>query len=245
MLVTGGGTGIGLAISSAFLADGAAVAIGQRTEREARAAERRLGDKGGKAIGIAADLATAEGCRQLVAGSAEALGGLDVVVSNAAITGSAAIAPFSEFDDELLDLIIDVNLKAPFRIAREAVRHMRRGGVIVNISSVGGTAAQENAAAYCASKGGLDMLTTALAIELASRRIRVVGVAPGNILTGRSRGADQTRVDEKLDRYARITPIGRRGRPEDIAEAVVYLASDRASFVTGATLRVDGGLLAY
>lgn len=245
VLVTGGGTGIGLGISKAFLADGASIVVGQRTEGEARAAEARLAGRGRNVTGVGADLASPEGCRQLVAWAVEALGGLDVLVNCAAITGAGAIGPFSEFDDELLDLIIDVNLKAPFRVAREAVAHMGRSGVIVNISSVGGSAAQENASAYCASKGGLDMLTKTLALELASRGIRVVGVAPGDILTGRSRGADRTRSVDQLHRYARTTPIGRRGRPQDIAEAVLYLTSERASFVTGETLRVDGGFLTY
>lgn len=245
VLVTGGGTGIGWAISSAFAAQGAFVAIGQRTEREAKAAEARLRARGGKAFGVGADLASAEGCHQLLVRAAEALGGLDVVVNNAALTGSPALAPFADFDDDLLDLVIDVNLKAPFRVARDALPYMGPGGVIVNISSVGGFASQQDAAAYCASKGGLEMLTKALAIELASRRIRVVGVAPGDIATARARAADRMRATSNIGRFSRTTPIGRRGRPEDIANAAVYLASDKASFVTGTTMVVDGGWLAY
>lgn len=245
VLVTGGGTGIGWAISRAFAAQGASVVIGQRSERKARAAAARLHARGDAAFGVGADLGSAEGCSHLVASAVEAVGGLDVVVNNAAISGPAALAPLTEVDDATLDRIIDVNLKAPFRIAREAVAHMGRGGVIVNISSVGGFAAQQHAAAYCASKGGLEMLTKSLAIDLVSRGIRVVGVAPGDIGTSRARAADHARLGLAGCTFVRTNPVGRRGRAEDVAAAVVFLASPSASFITGTTLVVDGGRLAY
>jgi NAD(P)-dependent dehydrogenase (short-subunit alcohol dehydrogenase family) len=115
----------------------------------------------------------------------------------------------------------------------------------VNIGSVGGLAGQEHAAAYCASKGGLELLTKAAALELADRGIRVVGIAPGDIANRTSAGAAEHRAAADLTRYARRAPVGRRGRPEDIAAAVLFAASDAAGFVTGTTIIVDGGMLAY
>jgi NAD(P)-dependent dehydrogenase (short-subunit alcohol dehydrogenase family) len=153
--------------------------------------------------------------------------------------------PLEECDDQMIDTVIDVNLKAPIRLAREAVRHMQRGSVIVHVGSVGGLAAQYQAAAYSASKAGLEMLTRALALELAERGIRVVGVAPGDIKTYRDAGAHQARNSEGFKRYGRVNPLSRRGRPEDVAQAVSFLVSPSAAYITGTTLVVDGGRLTY
>ncbi len=215
--------------------------VGQSTQQRADRAARRIHG----AIGIGADLASGDECRRLVEEAVAALGGLDVLVSNAAVTGAAAIMPLDELDDARLDRIIDVNLKAPIRLARAAMPHMRRGGVIVNVSSVGGLAAQYRAVAYSASKGGLEVATRALALEAAERGIRVVSVAPGDIVTGRDAAATEARSGASFEAYRRQNPLGRRGRPKDIAQGVAFLVSDAAGYITGTTVVIDGGRLAY
>ena len=173
------------------------------------------------------------------------LGGLDVLVNNAAVSGAPVLAPLVDTGDALLDRVVDVNLKAPFRLIRDAAAHLPRGGVVVNIGSVGGFAAQEHAAAYCITKGGLELLTRAAAIELAERGIRVVGVAPGDIATARSDAAAERRSETGLSRYARDSPLGRQGTPAEVAGTVLFAASDTAAYITGTTIVVDGGRLAY
>jgi NAD(P)-dependent dehydrogenase (short-subunit alcohol dehydrogenase family) len=245
VVITGGATGIGWGISEAFAELGAELLIAQKTLREAEAGADKLARRGYVAHAVEADVGTSVGARALGQAAKGLLGRVDVLVNNAAASGIGVMQPFERFEDELLDTIIDVNLKGPFRCSREVLPQMRRGSTIVNISSVGAYAAQYHAAAYCASKSGLVMLTKALAIELAEKGVRVVGVAPGDIHTGRSRAAVQYWADQQPAEYSRINPIGRRGRPGDIAQAVVFLASEAASFVTGTTLVVDGGRLAY
>lgn len=246
VLVTGGGTGIGAAISSAFLTTGALVVIGQSTpERAERAIEglREAWVSSDQIHGVGVDISTAKGCQQLVDQAVALLGHLDIVVNNAALSGTPVLVPFTDTGDELLDRVIDVNLKAPFRVARNALPYLSENAVILNIGSVGGFAAQDHAAAYCASKGGLEMLTKAMALELAPKGIRVVGVAPGDIATTTSSEAARTRTEANLTARHR-SPLGRRGHAEEIASVVLFASSPAASYVTGSTIVVDGGWLA-
>ncbi len=178
------------------------------------------------------------------------LGPLDVMINNAALTGkSLELRPFMEETDEHWRNVLDINLTGAFIGTQEAARRMidsGAGGSIINISSVAQFAAQEGASAYCASKAGLDGLTKSAAIELAAHDIRVNSIAPGDVHTEQS---DQPREDAvergATGKFFRDTPLDRRGTPEEIGRVAVFLASDEASFVTGATWLVDGGFLSY
>jgi NAD(P)-dependent dehydrogenase (short-subunit alcohol dehydrogenase family) len=243
-LVTGGGTGIGAGITRGLAQRGVTVVVGQSSEQRALAAAARFAAKGLAVSGVGADLATAEGCRRAVGAVIDRYGRIDILVNNAAITGPQAVTPFLRVTDDQLDRIIDVNLKAPFRCARLAADDMqkRSAGVIVNISSVGAYAAQFGAAAYVATKSALVGLTRGLALDLAPMGIRVVGVAPGDIDLAPGGPRPAPIPETWRERY---TPLGRRGAPADIAAAVAFLCSEDASFITGETLVVDGGWLAY
>ena len=178
------------------------------------------------------------------------LGPVDVMINNAALTGkSLELRPFMEETDEHWRNVLDINLTGAFIATQEAARRMidsGAGGSIINISSVAQFAAQEGASAYCAGKAGLDGLTKSAAIELAAHGIRVNSIAPGDIHTEQS---DQPREDAvergATGKFFRDTPLDRRGTPEEIGRVAVFLASDEASFVTGATWLVDGGFLSY
>ncbi len=242
-IITGGGTGIGKGIAKCFSQEGARLMLAQR---RLEVAERAAGELGARAM--ACDVSSPSQVRKMIDETLRHYGQIDILVNNAAITGMPALTPFLECSEETWDTILDVNLKGTFLCSQLAARHMvsRGQGVILNISSVGAFAAQQWAAAYCASKGGMEGLTKAMALELAPHGIRVVGIAPGDIVVEKNQQQRQEMVAIGIDRtYARKTPLARRGLPEEIGGAAVFLASDDASFVHGATLIVDGGFLSY
>jgi len=247
-LVTGGGTGIGAAITAHLADAGAVVVLGQSTQTKADAAAAELGSGSRTITGVGANLATAEACRRIVATVLERYGRIDILVNNAGVTGAPATGAFLEFSDELLDTVIDVNLKAAFRCGREAARDMatRGSGVIVNVSSVAAYAAQLDASAYVASKAGMVGLTRGMAFELAPLGIRAVCIAPGDIVVnGSATAASGPSTPPSTQRWLRDTPLGRRGKPDDVAAVVAFLCSDAAGFITGETILVDGGWLSY
>lgn len=246
-IVTGGGTGIGFGTARVLARYGARLVLAQKGVAVAQEAARSL--EGAEVLCVETDVARRASVDSMVQAAMERFGRIDILVNNAAVTGLAAVAAFLDCPESKLDEILDVNLKGAFHCAQAVARQMvraGRGGAIVNISSVGAFAAQELASVYCASKAGLAALTQALAVELAPHGIRVNAVAPGDIETRAS--ADivaELKSAGATGRYLRVTPLGRRGRPEEIGEAVAFLASDAASFITGTTLVVDGGFLAY
>jgi 3-oxoacyl-[acyl-carrier protein] reductase len=238
-VVTGASRGIGRAVALELAGQGARVAVNHRASHD-QAAETvdLIRAAGGEAVAIAADVSSFEQARSLIEGAIEAFGGIDILVNNAGTTRDMLLMQMKEAD---WDTVIDTNLKSVFNCCKAAIRPMlraRKGGRIINISSVSGLAGQVGQANYSASKAGVIGFTYALAKEVGSRQITVNAIAPGYIPTVLTSDLSQ----EVQDAILQLTPLGRFGKPEDIAHAVAFLASDRAAYITGITLRVDGGL---
>lgn len=247
-IVTGGGTGIGRAIAVRFAAEGASLMIAQRRADKAEEAAAEIRANGALAASMGIDIRSRGQVEELVRRTIAIYGRLDILVNNAGITGMAAISPFLESSEEFVDDIVDVNLKGTFYCSQEAARAMaaREGGVIIHISSVAAVAAQEGASIYCASKAALSGLTRAMALELSPLGIRVNCLLPGDIMIETNQAiAEEMKQQNVSGKYFRRIPAGRRGRPDEVAGAAVFLASDDATYIQGATLVVDGGFLIY
>lgn len=243
IVVTGGGRGIGQSIAAAFVKAGARVAIIGRDQERLAATAKELSENGpGKAFAFAADIAD-EGVMNALAGRLhDELGTADVLVNNAGINPwyrKAENTPLAEWR-----MIIDVNLTAAFHCCQLFGRPMldRKSGSIINMSSVAGHVGLARSAAYNAAKGGLELLTKSLAIDWADRNVRVNTVAPGYVETDLTAG--QRRNAELAGKVIAHTPLGRYAMPEEITGACLFLASPAASYITGQSIRVDGGFTA-
>jgi len=240
-LVTGSSKGIGRAIVERVAQDGADVVINYNSDpRGAQEAVKSAQAHGVRAIAIQADLGAVSGVRALVAQAIAQMGRLDVLVNNAGVEKHAA---FWDVTEEDYDRVLDVNLKGVFFTTQAFVEHLRREGRrgrIVNISSVHEELPFPNFAAYCASKGGLKMLTRNLAVELGPLGITINSIAPGAIATPINTAL--LNDPAKLRSLTEQIPLGRLGRPEDVSGLASFLASDEAQYVTGSTYVVDGGL---
>lgn len=242
-IVTGGATNIGRAITENFLARGGRVVVGQPEPAVAAPLVERYGDR---VIPLRVDVGDPQQCVAFINDAVRALGGLDVLVNNAAITGAPAIAALADLTPAEFSRLVAVNVGGVVFCSQAAVPHLRAagGGVIIHISSINAFRPQRGAMVYAATKAAVSSLAQSMGKELAEDRIRVVAVAPGDI-----------RVDTSARQLAEMaghgvgsdvvnqTPLG-PGVPADIAETVAFLCSDRARFVTGTTWVVDGGLLA-
>ena len=239
-LVTGGTRGIGLACVEALADAGAQVCFTGRSEAEGLAAEADLRSRGWSCTFRTSDVASSEGVRDLVGFVVERFGTIDILINNA---GIARHCPSVDCDDATWAEVIDINLSGVFRCCREAARHMLKTGrgSIVNVGSISGFIANipQNQAAYNASKSAVHMLTKSLASEYAGRNIRVNAVAPGYIETAMTRGGLDD--PEWAPVWLAMTPMGRVGRPEEVALPVLFLASAASSYMTGAILTIDGG----
>ena len=241
-IVMGAATGIGQAIAIRFAREGASVVIdyvgGPETPNRT---EEAIMTAGGKTIAVEADVSNSAQVQNLIENAIKAFGRLDIVVNNAGIEKKAAFVDYSLAD---LQKILAVNLIGPFLVSQAAARQMilqGQGGRIINISSVHEDLPMPTNAAYCASKGGLRMLTRTIAVELAKNNITVNNIGPGAVYTPIDADIEaQPEVEKAL--MGEI-PLNRWGKPEEIAGLALYLASDEAAYVTGSTYFIDGGML--
>jgi NAD(P)-dependent dehydrogenase (short-subunit alcohol dehydrogenase family) len=248
VLITGGSRGIGFGIAQAFLDAGARVAINGRTEQSVSTAIEKLGS-GERLLAAPGDIGKVAGCELAVKTAIDALGGLDILVNSAGI-GSGR--PLAECDEEMYDRHADVNLKGLFFCCRAAMPELRKSkGNIVNISSDAGLMGCARITVYCGLKAGVVNMTRAMALEVAPE-VRVNCVCPGYVDTDMIRrdwferiGKDDPATGAALEQGAiDYAPLKRLGTPADIAHGVLYLASEKASFVTGVALPIDGGTTA-
>jgi NAD(P)-dependent dehydrogenase (short-subunit alcohol dehydrogenase family) len=245
-LITGGGTGIGGAIALAFSREGASVTVAGRRPEKLREVVSEIEKQGGQALAVSCDVTQAKDAERSVQETVARFGRLDVLVNNA---GAVHISTVESIPEQEWDRIMLVNLKGPFLMSRAALPELRKagGGSIINIGSIVGLVGMKGRAAYTASKGGVTQLTKAMAMDHAHEKIRVNCICPALVETELIRdvfGSGPEREAVRRSRIAQI-PLGRIGRPEDVANMAVFLASKESSWMTGVAIPLDGGLTAY
>ena len=249
VLVTGGALGIGRGLVGAFAREGGAVAIADLNAEAAHSLAGEISASGGRAVATVGDVSRAGDAQRMVAETVAAFGRLDVLVNNAGIQPVDWYFRIEDTPEEVWDRILGVNLKGVFLMSKYAIPEIRRAGrgVVINMASVQGLQSMPKVPSYAASKGGILSLTRNMALDYAPEGIRVVAICPGTIdsemvrVAARAEGGDE---EANVRRYGAFHPLGRIGQPDDIAQAMLFLASDRASFITGEYLTVDGGFLA-
>lgn len=244
-LITGGGTGIGAGIAAAMCREGAALVLaGRRPEPLASTADN-LRAEGARVLTVTADVSDPAGAERMVAEALDAFCRLDVLINNAGTVGWHG--PLAEMPLEEWDRVVNTNLRGNFLCSRAAIGAMLRqgGGSIINISSICGLKAWKGLAAYGATKAGINMLTKTMAVDYGDKGIRVNAICPGtvDVSEGPAPEPGSARAAQ-LERLAQRYPIGRVGRPEDIAPLAVLLASPESSWITGSIFTIDGGITA-
>ena len=251
VVVTGSSKGIGKAIAMEFAKAGYSIIINARNEEELNLAAEDISQSvkdSEKVLSVPGDISQEHVCISLIENAVKQFGRVDVLVNNAGISGeSKTIYELTEGD---WDEVIDINLKGAFLCTREAVKNMIKNGSnvqgkvnnysIINISSVHEQTPQPESAPYSASKGGMEMLTKTVALELADKGIRVNGIAPGAIATDMNKEVLEDK--QKKEKKEQRIPVHRIGQPEEIAKVALFLASKDASYISGTTIYVDGGL---
>jgi meso-butanediol dehydrogenase / (S,S)-butanediol dehydrogenase / diacetyl reductase len=248
VLVTGAALGVGAAISTVFAEEGAAVGLIDIDEKALASTVDGINEAGpGRAVAFPGDVRDGDVSRNAVARLVEEFGGLDVLINNAGVVRYGFLPSFEEED---WDYVFDINIKAMYRTARVSIPEMRKrgGGAIINLASVQAYYSHKGAVAYSASKGSVVAFSRTLALDHARQGIRVCAIAPGSVRTpmllDSARRANPEDPDAALAQFAESHPIGRLIEPRDIANVAVFLASDKAGAMTGATVLVDGGLIA-
>jgi len=244
-IVTGGASGIGLATCDVFAREGAKVVIADRDLAAADKAVAALVQKGGKAIAVQCDVSNAESVAAMIQATVAAHGRLDVIVNNA---GYGIAGSLSETSDEDWEALMGVNVRGVFLCCKHAIKQMQKngGGTIVNVASVVAAVGIRNRAAYVASKGAVAAMTRSIALDYVANNIRCNAIAPGTIDTPYytellAKAADPVAIRQGLEARQ---PMGRLGTPEEIANGILFLASDESSFATGSILTIDGGMTA-
>jgi NAD(P)-dependent dehydrogenase (short-subunit alcohol dehydrogenase family) len=242
-LVTGGGMGIGRAITTLFVKEGAKVMVADYAPEGGEETVGMAKKAGGDASFVKADVSKAADVENMVKATVDKYGKLDILINNAGVM--QVMTPTHETPDETWDRVININLKGVFLGIKYAIPEMLKGGggVVVNAASVAGLVGMAGAPAYCASKGGVVQLTKVAALDYATQNIRVNCICPGVIWTPMVEAITGDN-EQAIAQFTAMEPVGRMGKPEEVAQLYLFLASDDSSFITGAAVPVDGAFVA-
>jgi NAD(P)-dependent dehydrogenase (short-subunit alcohol dehydrogenase family) len=241
VIVTGASSGIGRSTAMAFALEGAEVVLVSRSEPALAEVAHSITAAGGQALAYPADITAADAPHRIVKAATDAFGGIDILVNAAGVIATGTVESTT---DEAWDAMMEINLRAPFRLMREATPYLKaRKGAVVNVSSVNGLRSFAGVLAYCVSKAGMDHLTRCAALEMAPHGVRVNAVNPGVTITNLHRrgGMNDAQYGTFLDRAKETHPLGRPGQPEEVAALIMFLASEKAGWMTGETIPIDGG----
>jgi NAD(P)-dependent dehydrogenase (short-subunit alcohol dehydrogenase family) len=241
VIVTGASSGIGRAATLQLANDGASVVAVGRNEKELISLSSKIGPDGGTIKAHLADVTELSQLDRIVSETVHTFGKIDVLVNSAGIIKNGTIET-TTLDD--WDRMLNINLRSVFALTQKCIPHLvETKGNIVNVSSVAGSRSFPNVLAYCVSKAGVDQLTRCMALELGSKGVRVNAVNPGVVITNLHKrgGMDEDAYSAFLEHSRETHPIGRPGTPEEVAELITFLASEKASWITGATYEIDGG----